>query len=358
MSRRLFEFSAGMSHGVNDIYWFILPSILPAILEQFRLGYGMAGGMLATFLGTIALFSIVFGRCSDRIARWKLIGYGFLAVSAGMVLTGMAGSFPVFLALILVTAVGISTYHPTIYAAIDESTVHRRGKTYGKFEFWGTFGISVMFFSYGTLLKVLDWRGLFFISALPALFAGIFYLRNRGGIVGDPSGKTNEDPGPVPSRTPFLVSALFFLGVTVRVLSIAAVVNFVPTYLVREVGLEVWTANYGSAFIFLGGMLFVPIAGILADRWKPLPVLQVLAAATGPVIFLIGSFQSLWILIPILVFFGGCWLGVMPSQSMMLSLLNSATGKGQAFGLLMGLMTITNALGPGFFGLVADRIGL
>ncbi len=359
MENRSFLFTSRTSHAVNDIYWFILPAVLPLILEQFGLEYGPAGGLLTAFLGMIAFFSLVFGKLSDRFPRWLIIGVGFVVTAGGMVAAGLSPTFPVFLVLILLTGVGVSTYHPTMYAAVDESTLTRRGKNYGSFEFWGATGIFLMFVIYGRLLQVLDWRGLFFISAVPAVIMAYVFLRLRtfstSENVTPPLSNENEK---TMERTPLMVNILFFLGVTVRVLCITAVVNFVPTYLVRDVGLPPWTASYGSGFIFLGGMLFVPLAGVLVDRWKPFPVLQVLAAATGPVIFLVGTLQSFWSIGLMLIIFGGCWLGVMPSQNMMLSSLHRSIGKGQAFGILMGLMTITNALGPGLFGILADRIGL
>ncbi len=359
MENRSFFFTSRTSHAVNDIYWFILPAVLPLILEQFGLDYGPAGGLLTAFLGMIAFFSMVFGKLSDRYPRWLIIGLGFVLTAGGMVAAGLSPTFPIFFVLILITGVGVSTYHPTMYAAFDESTVDRRGKNYGSFEFWGATGIFIMFIAYGRLLQVLDWRGLFFISAIPAVIMAYVFLRIRGSSTSEKYTRTiANDKLQDSERTPLLVSILFFLGVTVRILCITAVVNFIPTYLVRDVGLPPWTASYGSGFIFLGGMLFVPLAGILADRWTPLPVLHVLAAATGPVIFLVGTLQTFWSIGLMLILFGGCWLGVMPSQNMMLSSLHKSVRKGQAFGILIGLMTVTNALGPGLFGVLADKIGL
>ncbi len=50
-----------VGHGVNDIFWYILPSLLPVILDQFGMKYGTAGGLLTAFLGVVAVFSFILG---------------------------------------------------------------------------------------------------------------------------------------------------------------------------------------------------------------------------------------------------------------------------------------------------------
>ena len=65
-----------VGHGMNDIYWFMLPSLLPVILAQFDLGYGSAGAMLTAFLGTIAVFSAKGGVGRTAIAHNLAVAMG------------------------------------------------------------------------------------------------------------------------------------------------------------------------------------------------------------------------------------------------------------------------------------------
>ena len=48
-------------HGANDLYWFILPPVLPLILQEFGLRYAAAGAMVAAYLSTIAVSSMLTG---------------------------------------------------------------------------------------------------------------------------------------------------------------------------------------------------------------------------------------------------------------------------------------------------------
>ena len=124
-----------VSHGVNDIFWFILPSLLPVILVQFDMKYGTAGGLLAAFLVIIAVFSFALGKLSDRVSRQLILGTGFLVTSIFLISSAFAERYGVFIAFLLLSGIGVGSYHPTIYAHIDETTARRQGREYGMFEF-------------------------------------------------------------------------------------------------------------------------------------------------------------------------------------------------------------------------------
>ena len=71
-----------VTHGANDIYWFILPPTLPLILKEFGLRYAGGGGMIAAFLCVTAVASMLMGRLSDRVPRRRLIVAGYLVYAA------------------------------------------------------------------------------------------------------------------------------------------------------------------------------------------------------------------------------------------------------------------------------------
>ena len=148
-----------VSHGVNDIFWFILPSLLPVILEQFDMKYGTAGGLLAAFLIVIAVFSFALGKLSDRVPRQLILGSGFLVASVFLIFSSLAERYGVFVVFLLISGVGVGSYHPTIYAHIDETTARRQGREYGMFELWGFTGIFLMFLLHGFLLE--EWARMF-----------------------------------------------------------------------------------------------------------------------------------------------------------------------------------------------------
>jgi MFS family permease len=346
------------SHAVNDIYWFVIPAVLPVILDEFKLGYGWAGGILTAFLLTIAVFSLIFGHFSDRFSRWAIISLGFILASLGFFLSGFSHTEGTLIATLLIAAVGVSTYHPSMYAAVDENAKIKRGKIYGFFEFWGVVGILGVFFLFGSLLQRVDWRGIFFLTAIPGVWLAFLFIRNP--VPKQDNSKlsdTTQSKKTVPGFSLKIIS-LFFIGLSLRILSITAIVNFAPTYLVREFNLPVDIANYGTGLIFLGGMIFALTFGILSDRYNQLAILLFLSGMIAPIIFFLGITHQLFLVYMLLFLLGGFWLGFSPVQNIYVSTLTSSIGKGMGFGFLMGFMTLTNAFGPGLFGVLADFTNL
>lgn len=57
-----------LGHSANDLFWFILPLVLPFLLVRYNLSYTQAGGILTLYLGVTALGSFVMGKLSDRVS--------------------------------------------------------------------------------------------------------------------------------------------------------------------------------------------------------------------------------------------------------------------------------------------------
>ena len=149
------------SHAVNDIYWFVIPSVLPVILDEFKLGYGWAGGILTAFLLTIAVFSLIFGHFSDRFSRWSIISLGFLLASVGFFLSGFSHTEGTLIATLLLAAVGVVPIIPCMQPLMK--TPGKKKVKFMGFEFWGVVNFRV-FFIFGSLLQMVDWRGIFFLT--------------------------------------------------------------------------------------------------------------------------------------------------------------------------------------------------
>lgn len=346
-------------HGVNDIFWYILPSLLPVILEQFDLKYGTAGGLLTAFLGVIAVFSFISGKISDHVPRHIIMGSGFLVASIFLIAAALIDNLSLFLVCILITGIGVSSYHPAVYAFIDETTEKRRGQAYGMFEFWGSAAILFMFLLHGFLMKQLHWRSIILITSIPGLVMGSLFFTSSGRFryTAARSARIVKNAADA-QHIPLLVFILFLLVVTSRFFSILAVVNFTPVYLVREVGLPKNIASYTTGIYFLGGLIFTPITGRQCDIRSPFVVLLLLIGIAFPLIFLMSLPHPLWLLPLYLFLLGGSYYGAGPAMNLIVARMASRLGKGEAFGYFMGLIAVAFSFSPLLFGIYADRIGL
>jgi MFS transporter, FSR family, fosmidomycin resistance protein len=351
----------GVSHGANDIYWFTLPPVLPLMLKEFGLRYAAAGGMIAAYLCMIAAASMLTGRLSDRVHRSRLIGWGFLLASATFLAGSAMPALPLVIGCIVVGGIGVATYHPAAYAAIHDSG-GGKGRSYGVFESAGSLALVVMLGLYGVLVSRIGWRGVLAVGAIPGALVGLFLLVVPGASVGGPPRVSAASPPPATAapaaRKDRLLPALFVVGVMLRVLGVTGIQSFVPTYLVREVGMGQSPSSFAMGFSFLGGMVGAYAMGRVADRTGPFAVFLSASGALVPLLGLLSLRLPVWAYPPLLVLFGFSSSSTLPPQNMILTALGGSGGTGQLFGVLMAMTTFTAAASPLLFGLLADGAGL
>jgi MFS family permease len=89
-----------LGHSANDLFWFIIPLILPTLLIRYDLNFTQAGGILTTYLVVLAICSFAIGKLSDLFSRRTILSYGFFLASLGLSASAFAPSLAVFLILI------------------------------------------------------------------------------------------------------------------------------------------------------------------------------------------------------------------------------------------------------------------
>lgn len=346
-------------HGINDLYFFILPPVLPMILRQYGLSYSAAGGILTAYLATLSIFTYINGKLSDTISRGEIIAGGFLLASSCFCAASFIPWLGLFIPIIALAAVGVSTYHPVMYGMLDEFTTGEKGKMYGGFEFWGIFAIFCMFLLNGTLLSFLEWKYILIITAIPGFFMSFIFFKNRTFLKRPPAGGTEASKQTGEESTvPIGALLLFIITVILRAFGIIAMINFIPTYFIDVFGIKENMAAYTSGLFFLGGLAATQFLGRAGDKKGPLPMLLIVSGLIVPVVFLMSLNLPLWVF-PFIVFSLGCLgAGATPLQNMILVTLGRKYGTGQIFGVMMAAITITGAFSPSVLGFVADHVGL
>ena len=81
-----------LGHGINDTHVFILPLVLPLVLRELQLPFSTAGLLVSGFLFVMAVSSYTFGRISDYLPPWGIVGGGFLLAALCLVGAGLAKS--------------------------------------------------------------------------------------------------------------------------------------------------------------------------------------------------------------------------------------------------------------------------
>jgi len=344
-----------LGHGANDLFWFILPLVLPTLLVRYDLSFTQAGGLLTTYLAVTALFSFAMGKLSDRFSRKKILSYGFFLASAGLAAAGFAPNLGIFLIIISITAVGVSTFHPVMYAVIDDHFSEKKGQVMGTFEGSGTAAILIMFLVNGYLLTRIGVRGVLLLTALPALIMGSVYLLTgsipENEAVIKVAGKIRKK-----DRKGEFQFILLLISIILRVFSVTAVVNFLPTIFVSFLGYAPTSASYATAFFFGGGLFGSLFAGKLADRYNSFSILIIGTLLIIPSLFSFTLSLPGWMYLLSTFVFGIFGSACIINQNLLIGRLGSHLGKGEVFGILMGVMTITASLSPAVFGWLIDHL--
>ncbi|MCK5734823.1 MAG: MFS transporter, partial [Spirochaetaceae bacterium] len=233
-------------------------------------------------------------------------------------------------------------------------------KVLGTYEASGTAAILIMFLINGALLGSIGAQGVMAITAIPALIMGTLLIRARSMDAGSNHRvvSSNPDKSKISEQhPPVLLFALFLLTIILRVASVMAVLNFLPTIFTNHFGLRHDHAVWASGFFFAGG-----IAGsFAASRFsKPIRSYQILVIGSillAPLIALMALNTPMIVHYINIMVLGSIGSGLIINQNLILTTLGSRFGKGEAFGILMAVMTLSQSISPALFGLSVDNWG-
>ena len=363
-----------------DAYATTVPALLPFWQARFGLSYGLAGSITAIANVTSSVAQPVVGLLTERgrDARWVALACAVTAVGIG--LTGLAPSFPVFLALVVVGGLGVSAFHPQGYKLVGVYAGARPAVATSWFLVGGNVGVAigpiagtaaaVAFGPSGTAALIP--AGLLMAGALLWLVprwtraprvAPVAPAAGAGTIVTEAPA---APPAPVPPPT---VAGLSLTRRTWAIVTLVAIValrstvsgvltSFVPLYYVDVVGAPATEGSRVLAGMLLIGAVGTVVGGYLAERAGRMPVLAVSLALTLPLVLLFlalppGSAQAvaaLWA--------AGAMLTASFSLTVVLAQELWFERRALASGVIVGFAFGLGGLLVPLFGVVADRQGL
>src|SRR3989441_3760216 len=249
--RRLF-LATTAAHFLNDFYVAFLAPLLPLVVAKFNLSLALAG-LLATVLTTsAAMTQPLFGIMADRMKRRIFVILGPTLTVLAMGLMGLAPTYALLMALLLIAGTGTASFHPQGASTAGEASGHRKGTGLSLFVGGGELGYSL-----GPLViaLIVAARGLeaTWLVALPGLAACLLMWR----VVPAP-----PDPPPRTAR-PTLKSdlaaafgplAVLWLVVVLRTVVISGYQTFLPLLLHQRGGSIVAGGAAGVLFAGVGGI--------------------------------------------------------------------------------------------------------
>jgi FSR family fosmidomycin resistance protein-like MFS transporter len=348
-----------LGHLVIDIYQGALPAALPFLKEKLSLSYTMTGVILMMANFTSSVLQPLFGFYSDRKAKAVLLPIGLLCAGVGFCLLSIPTNYFIILFLVVVSGLGIASYHPEGYKTAHFFTGEKSVTGMSIFSVGGNLG-----FSLGPLFAIYIIQYLGFSSlpliVVPSLLctAVILYYRKTISI---PRLVHAEHQKTAPKTPTSAYISLFFIIMIVVMRSWAqmGLITYIPFYYI----------NYLKGDpLFAGKLIFVYLvcgaAGTLigapfADRWGHKYFLRLsmfLATITLPLIFV--PFVQRTYLIFFVLGIQGLLLISTFSVTIVMAQKLLPNKLGVASGLMVGFAIGTGGIGVTLLGLVADNFGV
>ncbi len=338
------------SHLVNDMYFILIPPVLPLIIEEFSLSYFVAGLLL--FFATIptAILQPAMGYLADKFrARKKIIIMGMSCFIISIPLLSISPTAYMAMLAVIIMGLGGTTYHPQATSIISGMLKEKRGKLMGIHGIGGHFGTFLGPVVIGFLAHLFGWRHGILYMIIPGLVS--IFLISR--YVSEPE-KTDGSFGWGINRYILILAiASMVPGIIMR-----GFIAFLPSFYYEQ-GFGIFISDLLSSIVLVAGVVGQPTGGWLSDIVGRKRVYQISYVL---LIVLIFAFRATSGAIPLsLLFLFGTGFGialVMPVSLLFAYELAPRNMEGSAVGVVFGMSMLGVAFTPPILGYIADLYGL
>lgn len=342
-----------LGHMIIDINQGSLAAILPVLKSSLALSYAATGAIVLVANTTSSLIQPLFGYLADKTARRWLLPLSVVLSAVGIGLVGLAPSYAVVLALVVITGFGVAAYHPEGYRTATAVAGDKKATGVSIFSTGGNIGIAVgppfvtalitafgLPGSVGMLIPGLLVGGLL-LAVLPMLSAPL-PARAQAAL----------------DRRPTMAGAMGLLVLVIALRSWTQVgfTTYVPFYYIDVLHGD--PAMVGTLLaVFLGaGVVGTLVAGPIADRMGMrrfmVSTLLLIVPIAVSVLFVNKTF-----VLPVLGILGFVLVSTF-TVSVVLGQAYMPRNPGMASGMIVGFAIGAGGLGATALGGIADRWGL
>lgn len=341
-----------VGHACVDVYQGAVAALVPYFVAERDYGYAAASGIVlaASLLSSVA--QPLFGVLTDRWAMPWLLPVSTFLGGLGVALSGVSGSYPLTLAFVAVSGIGVAAYHPES-ARIARIASGSRHTAMGWFSLGGNLGFATAPIMVAAVMAVggLKLSPLLVVPALAGSVLCLPVLRALGGPAGADGrtvGRRGTDDG----------SSFATLSVVVILRSIAFVglSAFLSLYAPQRTGGGAAAGSAALFLLYLGGAVGTVLGSRLADRWDRVTVLRwsylLTAGALAGVVFIPGPAFYLFVALTSAGLYVPFSLQITLAQDYLPSRVGTASG------VTLGLTVSVGGLASPLIGTVADHTSL
>lgn len=339
-----------VAHFVNDGLDVVLPLIMPILVAKYALNLFEAGVILTCYSATTVVSQPLLGYVSDITGHKKIyLASGLILMGLGLYLVQFAPSLLWILFCSFLAGLGFSVYHPAAMSFINIAYGEKRGFGLGFHGVGGSLGRGVYPTALGILLAAYGFGSALISTLSMAIIVAILALR-----LPSSTGSRKAREFRLASGYVILITgAVFFL----RTLAYAGTVNFIPTYLVRELHLDIAAAGIATSIMFILGIVSQPLGGHISDKIGRRAVLGMSCLLMG-----LSFVFFLWIPYPAsLVFLSLFGFSIFLGFPLPYAIVGDHVPRetiSTSLGLVSGLGSAGGIIAPLFVGGLGDHFGL
>ena len=340
-------------HLATDLAQGALPALLPFLVVKFDLSYALAAALVLAGTLSSSIIQPAFGLWSDAKGALWLLPAGVAVSGVGMALAAVAPSYPLVVAAIVASGLGVAAYHPEGSKFASYVSGKRRASGMALFSIGGNVGFALGPLVAGTAALALGLPG-GMVVAIPALVIAAYLLTTRPYLARfapdvETATRTAAEPGEPRGM------ALLLAVIGLRSVAHMGLFTFVPLWEVAKGN----GAAYGTrllALFLLAGAAGTLAGGPLADRFgRRRVLLWSLVAATPLVLTYVAVGGTLGAIA--LVFSGPVIIGTF-GVTLVMSQEYLPARVGMASGLSIGLAIGSGGIAALVLGALADAIDL
>ncbi|MFJ6611060.1 MFS transporter [Streptomyces sp. NPDC091289] len=341
-----------VGHACVDVYQGSVAALVPFFIAERSYTLAVASGIVlaASLLSSVA--QPVFGVLTDRWAMPWLLPVSTLLGGVGIALSGLSGSYPLTLAFVALSGIGVAAYHPESarVARIAAGGSHR---AMGWFSMGGTIGFALAPLMVAAAMTAggLRWTPLL---VLPALAGAALCLP----VVRVLQQRQAAGPGTtVPTGSDDVASFVkLSLAVVFRSIAFIGLSTFIALYVRQRLGGGTAVGTAALTVLYLGSTVGSVLGGSLAARWDRVAIARwsylITAVAVAGVVWVPGPAVYLFVALTSAGLYVPFSLQVTLGQDYLPSRVGTASG------ITLGLTVSIGGLASPAIGRLADATSL
>jgi FSR family fosmidomycin resistance protein-like MFS transporter len=345
--------SAG--HLFTDIAQGSVPAMLPFLKSHDHLSYAALSALVLAATISSSVIQPLFGHLSDRLSLAWLMPLGPALGGLGIALAGIAPSYGLVFAAILVSGVGVAAFHPEGSRFANYVSGARRASGMSLFSVGGNVGFALGPVVMTPALLVFGLHGTLLVLVPTWLMAAVLaheLPRLKGFRTDVVAGRVQRGEEPEAWGAFTVLAGVIAL----RSFVYFGLVTFIPLYFIHDLHASKALGNAALAAMLLGGAGGTLIGGPLADRFGRRAVLIGSMTVTPPlVVGMLASGPALGIVFAALA--GAATIATFAVTIVMGQ--EFLPGRlGVSAGVTIGLSIGLGGVGAPLLGLLADAHGL